>query len=54
MRPWTRLQDWGTLVAGLYAALSPIWVNTTGERDALAALRRPEVRARLHDLGGAA
>jgi RNA polymerase primary sigma factor len=24
------------------------------ERDALAALRRPEVRARLHDLGGAA
>jgi DNA-directed RNA polymerase sigma subunit (sigma70/sigma32) len=24
------------------------------ERDALASLRRPEVRARLHDLGGAA
>jgi len=38
MRPWTRLQDWGTLVAGLYAALSPIWVNTTGERDARWAL----------------
>ena len=38
MRPWTRLQDWGTLLAGLYAALSPIWVNTTGERDAFWAL----------------
>jgi hypothetical protein len=38
MRPWTRLQDWGTLVAGLYAALSPIWVSTTGERDARWAL----------------
>ena len=38
MRPWTRLQDWGTLIAGLYAALSPIWVNTTGERDAFWAL----------------
>ena len=34
----TRLQDWGTLLAGLYAALSPIWVNTTGERDAYWAL----------------
>ena len=33
MRPWTRLQDWGTLVAGLFAALSPIWVSTSGERD---------------------
>jgi SPW repeat len=38
MRPWTRLQDWGTLLAGLYAALSPIWVSTTGERDAYWAL----------------
>src|SRR5919108_2477892 len=38
MRPWTRLQDFATLVAGLYAALSPIWVNTTGERDAFWAL----------------
>ena len=38
MRPWTRLQDWGALVAGLYAALSPIWVSTTGERDAAWAL----------------
>jgi uncharacterized membrane protein HdeD (DUF308 family) len=34
MRPWTRLQDWGTLIAGLYAALSPIWVSTSGEREA--------------------
>jgi hypothetical protein len=38
MRPWTRLQDWGILIAGLYAALSPIWVSTTGERDARWAL----------------
>ena len=38
MRPWTRFQDWGTLIAGLYAALSPIWVNTTGEREAFWAL----------------
>jgi hypothetical protein len=38
MRPWTRLQDWGTLLAGLYAGLSPIWVSTTGERDARWAL----------------
>ena len=38
MRPWTRLQDWGMLIAGLYAAVSPIWVNTTGERDAFWAL----------------
>src|SRR5262245_32336015 len=38
MRPWTRFKDWGTLIAGLYAALSPIWVNTTGERDAFWAL----------------
>jgi hypothetical protein len=38
MRPWTRLQDWGTLLAGLYAGRSPIWVSTTGERDAFWAL----------------
>lgn len=38
MRPWTRLQDFGTLIAGLYAALSPIWVSTTGERGAFWAL----------------
>ena len=38
MRPWTRLPDWGTLLAGLYTALSPIWVSTTGERDAFWAL----------------
>ena len=35
MRPWTRLQDYGALIAGVYAALSPIWVSTTGERGAL-------------------
>jgi hypothetical protein len=38
MRPWTRLQDFGALIAGLYAALSPIWVSTTGERGAFWAL----------------
>jgi SPW repeat-containing protein len=38
MRPWTRLQDWGTLLVGLYAALSPIWVSTTGEHGAFWAL----------------
>jgi uncharacterized membrane protein HdeD (DUF308 family) len=38
MRPWTRLRDWATLVAGVYAALSPIWVSTTGERGAFWAL----------------
>jgi SPW repeat len=38
MRPWTRLQDWGTLLAGLYAGLSPIWISTTGERDGYWAL----------------
>jgi hypothetical protein len=38
MRPWTRIQDWGTLLVGLFAALSPIWVSTTGERDAFWAL----------------
>ncbi len=35
MKPWTRLQDFGTLIAGTYAALSPIWVSTTGESGAL-------------------
>ncbi|MFI7641816.1 SPW repeat protein [Nonomuraea sp. NPDC049400] len=25
MKAWSRWQDWVTLVAGLYAALSPIW-----------------------------
>src|SRR4029453_15441969 len=38
MGPWTRLQDYGVLIAGLYAALSPIWVSTTGERGAFWAL----------------
>jgi uncharacterized membrane protein HdeD (DUF308 family) len=30
MRPWTRLQDWGTLLAGVYAASSPIALSTIG------------------------
>jgi SPW repeat len=38
MRPWTHLQDWGTLIAGLSVTLSLIWVSTTGERNALWAL----------------
>jgi hypothetical protein len=38
MRAGTRLQDFGTLIAGLYAALSPIWVSTTDERGAFWAL----------------
>jgi uncharacterized membrane protein HdeD (DUF308 family) len=38
MRPWTRLQDWAALIVGLFAALSPIWVSTTGERDTFWAL----------------
>lgn len=28
MQKWTRWQDWVTLVAGAYAALSPIWTDT--------------------------
>ena len=35
MKPWTRLPDYGTLIAGTYAALSPIWTSTTGESGAL-------------------
>jgi uncharacterized membrane protein HdeD (DUF308 family) len=35
MKAWTRPQDFGTLIAGVYAALSPIWVSTTGEKGAL-------------------
>jgi uncharacterized membrane protein HdeD (DUF308 family) len=38
MRPWTRVQDFAALIAGVYAALSPIWVSTTGERGAFWAL----------------
>jgi uncharacterized membrane protein HdeD (DUF308 family) len=38
MRQGTRLQDAATLIAGVYAALSPIWVSTTGERGAFWAL----------------
>jgi hypothetical protein len=32
MQKWTRWQDWLAFVAGAYAALSPIWTETT--RDA--------------------
>jgi hypothetical protein len=38
MKAWTRWQDWVALVAGLYAALSPIWVSTTHEGGAVASL----------------
>jgi hypothetical protein len=30
MRPWTRLQDWVTLVAGVYTMTSPIVLSTVG------------------------
>jgi uncharacterized membrane protein HdeD (DUF308 family) len=30
MRPWTRLQDWVTLLAGAYTATSPIVLSTVG------------------------
>jgi uncharacterized membrane protein HdeD (DUF308 family) len=30
MRPWTRLQDWVTLLAGIYTATSPIALSTVG------------------------
>jgi hypothetical protein len=35
MKARIRPQDVGILIAGLYAALSPIWVSTTGEKGAL-------------------
>jgi hypothetical protein len=38
MKAWTRWQDWVALIAGLYAALSPIWVSTTHEGGAVASL----------------
>ena len=30
MRPWTRLQDWVTLLAGAYTITSPIVLSTIG------------------------
>jgi SPW repeat len=30
MRPWTRLQDWITLLAGAYTIISPIVLSTIG------------------------
>ena len=29
MQKWTRWQDWVALIAGVYAALSPIWTDTS-------------------------
>jgi hypothetical protein len=34
MKASTRPQDFGTLIVGVYALLSPIWVSTTGETGA--------------------
>lgn len=31
MQKWTRWQDWATFVAGGYAALSPLWTDTTNK-----------------------
>lgn len=31
MHKWTRWQDWVALVAGGYAALAPIWTETTNK-----------------------
>lgn len=28
-RPWTRIQDWVSLIAGVVLALSPIWLEVT-------------------------
>ena len=30
MRPWSRLQDWVTLLAGAYTITSPIVLSTIG------------------------
>ncbi|BCW69944.1 SPW repeat protein [Arthrobacter sp. NicSoilB8] len=35
MKKWTRWQDWVTVVAGLYAALSVIWTKPAGSSTAL-------------------
>jgi hypothetical protein len=31
MQKWTRWQDWVAFVAGAYAALSPIWTDTSDD-----------------------
>ncbi len=31
MRTWTRWQDWGAVIVGAYALLSPLWVTTVTE-----------------------
>jgi SPW repeat len=28
-RPWTRIQDWVSLIAGAFLALSPLWVTVS-------------------------
>lgn len=38
MRSWTRWQDYVSLVAGVYALLTPIWVNVSGVGGATASL----------------
>jgi uncharacterized membrane protein HdeD (DUF308 family) len=41
MRPWNRVQDWVTLLAGVYTATSPIVLSTvdlTGEGKVVAAM----------------
>jgi SPW repeat len=41
MRPWTRLQDWVTLLAGVYTVTSPLALSTigmTGEGRTVAAM----------------
>lgn len=35
MKKWTRWQDWVTVAAGLYAALSVFWTNAAGSSTAL-------------------
>ena len=35
MKKWTRWQDWVTVVAGLYAALSVLWTTAAGSSTAL-------------------
>ncbi|GGM35505.1 hypothetical protein GCM10012275_03510 [Longimycelium tulufanense] len=29
MKPWTRWQDWGAVVFGVYTLLSPLWLTTS-------------------------
>jgi hypothetical protein len=38
MRSWTRWQDYVSLVAGLYAMLTPLWVDVSGTDGATGSL----------------